>query len=66
MYGLKKNTDLKQLSQPRQPLPRILHLSNTRVRILPEVEESLVVLDGFGCVALLFVDLSAHINGFCV
>ena len=39
-----------------QPLPGILHLSNTRVSIFPEVEEFLVMLYGFGCVALLLAD----------
>jgi len=33
--------------QPRQPLLRIINLSNTRVGVLPEGEEFLVVLDGF-------------------
>jgi len=45
--------------QPSQPPPRIIHLSNTRVGVLPEVEEFLVVLYGFGCVALLFLDLGS-------
>jgi hypothetical protein len=34
--------------QPSQPLPSILNLSYARVSILPQVEEFLVMLDGFG------------------
>jgi len=41
-----------------QPLPCILYLSDPRISVLPEVEEFFVVLDGFGCVALLFVDFA--------
>ncbi|MEE8570956.1 MAG: hypothetical protein V3S97_08220 [Candidatus Bathyarchaeia archaeon] len=33
--------------QPSQPLPRIFYPSDTRVSVLPEVEEFLVVVDGF-------------------
>ena len=39
--------------QPSQPLPRIHNLSNTRVSILPEVEEFLVMFYGFGLPAFL-------------
>jgi hypothetical protein len=38
--------------QPSQPLPGILNFSNTRVSILPEGEEFLVMLYGF---ALRFI-----------
>jgi len=34
--------------QSSQPLPRIFYLSDTRVSVLPEVEEFLVMLDGLG------------------
>ncbi len=44
-----------QLSQPDQPLPRILNLSYPRVGILPEVEEFFVVLDGFALPAFLLI-----------
>ena len=37
-----------RLLQSGQPLPRILNLSYPRVSVLPEVEEFLVVLYGFG------------------
>jgi hypothetical protein len=39
--------NLGQILQSSQPRPRFLHLSYPRVRILPEGEEFLVVLDGF-------------------
>ncbi len=39
-------------------LLRILYLGNTRVSVFPEDEEFLVMFDGLGCVALLFVDLN--------
>ena len=32
------------VTQPSQPLPRILQLSNTRVSVLPDEEELLVAL----------------------
>ncbi len=48
--------------QPNHPLLRILKLCYARVRVLPEVEEFFVMLYGSGCVALLFVDLSEHVE----
>jgi len=36
----------KLTSQPSQPLLGIIHFSYPRISILPEVEESLVVLNG--------------------
>jgi hypothetical protein len=39
--------------QPSQPFPGILDLNDTRVSILPEIEEFIVLLYGFGCVAIL-------------
>jgi hypothetical protein len=33
--------------QPSQPLPCIIYLSNTRISVLPEGEEFLVVFYGF-------------------
>ncbi len=46
--------------QPRRPLPRILHLSDPRVSVLPEDEEFFVML--YGCVALVFVYLAEHLE----
>ena len=37
------------------PLPRILHLGYPRVSVLPQVEEFLVVFDGFGFPSLFLV-----------
>jgi hypothetical protein len=34
----------EQLSQSRHPLPRIFHLSYTRISILPQIEEFPVIL----------------------
>jgi hypothetical protein len=34
--------------QPSQPLHRIFHISDTKVSVLPEVEEFLIMLDGLG------------------
>ena len=45
-------------------LLRILHLSNTRVSVFPEVEEFLIILDGFPLPAFLIVDLTEHVEGF--
>ena len=52
--------------QPRQPLPRVLHLSYPRLSILPEGKEFLVMLYGFGAIALLFADFTQHVEAFCV
>ena len=52
--------NLRQILQPRQPLPRIFTLSHPRVSILPESEKFLVMLDGF--VALLFVYLAEYLE----
>ncbi len=44
--------------QLRQPLPRIINLSNSRISILPEGEEFLVVLDGyFGTIPNLYLKI---------
>ncbi len=43
--------------QPFKPLPGILNLSNTRVSVLPEIEEFLVMLYGFGFPAFPFKNL---------
>jgi hypothetical protein len=44
--------------QPSQSLSCIINLNHTRISVFPEVEQFLVVLYGFSCVALLFVDLA--------
>ena len=46
--------------QSSQPLLRILNLSNTRVSVFPEVEEFLVILQGFSGIALLFIEFADH------
>ena len=46
--------------QPSQPLLSVLNLSYPWVSVLPEGEEFLVMVYGFGCVALLFVSLSIY------
>jgi len=48
--------------QPSQPLPRIFKLSNPRVSVLPEVEEFLVILDGFTFVVLLHSSLNTKLR----
>ena len=52
--------------QPRQPLPRIVNFGEAGIGVFPKGEESFVKLDGFGCVALLFMDLAQHVEGFGV
>ncbi len=39
--------------QSRKPLPGILNLEEARISAFPEIEEFLVILDGFGFVVLL-------------
>jgi len=41
--------------QPKQPLPSIRNLSNTRISFLPEVEKFLVMLYGVGLTVFLEV-----------
>jgi hypothetical protein len=50
--------------QPSQPLPGILQLTYRLISALPEGEEFFVMLDGFGCITLLFVDLAKVVGGF--
>jgi hypothetical protein len=52
MFGLhiqsREARALRSLAlQPSQPLSGILNLSNTRISVFPEVEEFIVLLDGF-------------------
>jgi hypothetical protein len=47
LYFMKEKKALITL-QPSQPLLSILNLGNTRVSVFPEIEEFLVMLDGFG------------------
>lgn len=58
MGGIKSNRLLELLltSQPSQPLPRIINLSDTCISVLPEGEELLVLLEG-----LTFL-LSSHLK----
>ena len=49
-----------------QPLLRIFHFREAGIGVFPEVEEFLIVLDGFGFIALLLVDFAQHIEGFGV
>jgi len=54
MFGFKSYITQNIFSlflQPSQPLPGILHLSNTRISVLPEGEEFLVMLYGFDSLA---------------
>jgi hypothetical protein len=48
--------------QPSQPVPSLLYLGYPRVSVLPEVEEFLVMLDGFGFpnffLVMLIINLS--------
>ena len=54
----------QKFSQLSHPLLRILHLSNTMVCVFPEVEEFLIVLNGFGFVThieVLQISLQIHL-----
>jgi hypothetical protein len=44
--------------QPRQPLPYILNLGEAGIGVLPEVEQSLVVLYGFAYYYSKFIFLT--------
>ncbi len=52
--------------QPSQLLFRIIHLSNTRISVSPEVEEFLVMLYGFAFPAFLPVNLSQHVEALSI
>jgi hypothetical protein len=54
------------LLQSREPFPLILCFSDPRIGVLPQVKGSLVMLDGFSIITLLFVDLAEHVEGFGV
>ena len=56
-FGEDTGVCIEWLLQPSQPLPRILHLSNTRVSVFPEVEEFRLVFDGFVSVHLKYVTI---------
>lgn len=62
--GIVPNFQFLFSQEASQLLLRILNLSNTRVSILPEVEEFLIMLYGFGFIALLFVNLTQHVEAF--
>ena len=50
--------------QPSQLLLRILNLNHTRISVFPEVEEFLVMLDGFCGLAHFFVNFGDVVIDF--
>ena len=54
--GIVPNFQFLLCPEASHPLLRILNFRNTRISVFPEVEEFLVMLDGFGFPAfLLFI-----------
>jgi hypothetical protein len=64
VVGIQFTVSIRAIISIQPPSPS--HLSYPRVSLLPQVEEFLVMLYGFGCVTQLFVDLAQHVEAFCI
>ncbi len=62
--GIVPNFQFLFSQEASQPLSGILNFTNTRVSVLPEIEEFLVMLYGFTLPAFLLINLAEHVKGF--
>ncbi len=60
--GIVPNFQFLLCQEASQPLLRVLNLSYSRISILPEVEEFLIMLDGFAFPAFLLINLAQHVE----